>query len=262
MKEVLIDALRQSGQSLKHYFNTPLITIQKESISSVVTDADLHSERLLIQLISKAFPHHNIIAEESGFINRKSHYTWVIDPLDGTSNFAAGIPWFGVLICLFKNNEPIMGGAYLPMQDMLYFTEKGKGVCRNDVPLPMLSPKDLKDVLFAFCIDYTEDSELLKRAISYYTYILKTSRNIRATNCLIDFLHVVEGKFGGVLNLNTRVWDIAALGLMINEVGGVMKNCNGSEITFNISPEILLENFPVIAGPLNLITSSGLLNNQ
>ena len=87
-------------------------------------------------MIRRGFPGHNIISEEAGYIDNNSEYTWVIDPLDGTSNFASGIPWFGVLITLFKKNEPIMAGAYLPVQDILYFAEAGKGAFRNGQPLP------------------------------------------------------------------------------------------------------------------------------
>ena len=85
----------------------------------------------------KRFPVHNIISEESGFSNRKSKYTWVIDPLDGTSNFASSIPWFGVLIALFENNIPVMGGAYLPVLNQMYIAEKGKGALLNGKPFRM-----------------------------------------------------------------------------------------------------------------------------
>ena len=84
---------------------------------------------------------------------------------------------------------------------------------------------------------------------------VKKSRNIRSTNSLIDFIYVAEGKFGGVLNLFTKVWDISALGLIISEAGGVMKNINGKEIQFRIRKEIIEENFPVIAGSHNIYES-------
>jgi myo-inositol-1(or 4)-monophosphatase len=255
MKDILIAALRLGGKTLLGYFNTPLVTVQKESISSVVTAADLESERQIIKLVSEAFPTHNIISEESGFTNHNSEYTWIIDPLDGTSNFAAGIPWFGVLISLFKQNTPIMGGAYLPVEDLLYITEAGKGVFRNGEQLPLLNNKDLKDSLFAFCMDDTLDQDLLNRGLETYKHLLKVSRNIRSTNCLLDFLYVAEGKFGGVLNLHTKVWDISALGLIIAEVGGVMKNMDGDDIKYAISEQIITENFQVIAGPLKIIAS-------
>ena len=255
MKNLLISALKVSGKTLLEYFNKPIKTKQKESQSSIVTVADIESEKLIIKIISERFPEHNIISEESGFTNNSSEYTWIIDPLDGTSNFASNIPWFGVLISLFKHNTPVMGGAYLPVQDILYFAEAGKGAFRNGESLPKPGNKELKDSLFAFCVDYTEDMVFLNRGIEIYKYIVKSSRNIRSTNSLIDFIYVAEGKFGGVINLYTKVWDISALGLIISEAGGIMKNIDGNDIHFSVGEEIIEENFPVIAGSRQIIES-------
>lgn len=247
MKNLLISALKVSGETLLGYFNKPIEYKLKESQSSIVTEADLESEKTIISLIREKFPQHNIISEECGFINNNSEYTWIIDPLDGTSNFAAGIPWFGVLITVLKNNIPLMGGAYLPVQDLLYYAESGKGVFRNGEPLPPLKNKPLKESLFAFCVDYTEDTAFLNRGMEMYKYIVQSSRNIRSTNCLIDFLYVAEGKFGGVLNLYTKVWDICGLGLIISEAGGIMIKVDGKDVQYSVSENLIEENFPVIA---------------
>jgi len=255
MKNLLITTLKASGDTLLEYFNKPLEIKQKESQSSIVTDADIASEKVIISSITKAFPSHNIISEEAGFLNNGSEYTWIIDPLDGTSNFAAGIPWFGVLITLFNQNTPVMAGAFLPVQNIIYFAEAGKGAFRNGKLLPKIENKKLKDSLFAFCVDYTEDIAFLNRGIEIFKHIVKTSRNIRSTNCLIDFIYVAEGKFGGVLNLYTKVWDISGLGLIISETGGLIKNVNGNDIHFSIGKSIIEENFPVIAGASQIIES-------
>jgi myo-inositol-1(or 4)-monophosphatase len=255
MKELLISTLKISGKILLGYFDRPIIESKKESQSSIVTEADLESERTIIRLIRERYPEHNIISEEFGFINNNSDFTWVIDPLDGTSNFASGIPWFGILISLFNENTPVMGGAYLPVQDVLYFAEAGNGAFKNGKPLPVLKNKELKDSLFAFCVDYTEDMGFLNKGMEIYKYIVRSSRNIRSTNCLIDFLYVAEGKFGGVLNMYTKVWDISALGLIISEAGGTMKNINGNDIQFSVGESIMKENFPVIAGTRQIIDS-------
>jgi myo-inositol-1(or 4)-monophosphatase len=255
MKDLLISALKDSGKILLDYFEKPLTEKRKESQSSIVTEADLESERIIINLIKKSYPEHNIISEESGYSNNGSEYTWIIDPLDGTSNFASGIPWFGILIALFKGNTPSMGGAYLPIQDILYFAETRKGASRNGKPLPVIEDKELKDSLFAFCVDYSEDAVFLNRGMEIYKFLIKSSRNIRSTNSLIDFLYVAESKFGGVLNLYTKVWDIAALGIIISETGGIMENIDGKDIQFSIREEIVEENFPVIAGTRKIIDS-------
>lgn len=255
MKNLLISALKVSGEILLEYFNNPLEIQQKESQSSIVTIADIESEKIITALIKERFPAHNIISEESGFTNNNSEYTWIIDPLDGTSNFASGIPWFGVLISLLVNDAPIMGGAYLPVQDLLYFAETGKGVLRNGETLPLHKNNQLKNSLFAFCVDYTEDMVFLNRGMEIYKYIVKNSRNIRSTNSLIDFIYVAEGKFGGVLNLNTKVWDISGLGLIISEAGGIMKRMDGNDIQYRVCEDLIKENFSVIAGSVQIVES-------
>lgn len=248
MKETVVDALRLSGKILLDHFNKPLNQSRKESQSSIVTEADFASDKAIRELIRKRYPGHNIISEETGFLNNGSEFTWVVDPLDGTSNFAAGIPWFGVLITLFRGRYPEIAGAYLPVSDTLYIAERGNGAFRNDNRLPQLQDKPIQDSLFSFCIDYTDDMAFLDRGMEIYRYIVRGSRNIRSTNSLIDFIYVAEGKFGGVLNLFTKIWDIAGLSLLISEAGGIMKNIYGNDLQFNLSDNIALINFPVVAG--------------
>jgi myo-inositol-1(or 4)-monophosphatase len=247
MKDTLIEALHLSGDILLKYFNTPLVHKVKESQSSIVTEADFASDRAVRELIGRKFPEHNLISEETGFTNNNSEYTWVVDPLDGTSNFAAGIPWFGVLITILKNSEPYMAGAYLPCWKATYFAEKGHGAFRNGEILPQLGNNPLKNSLFAFCVDYTDDVAFLEKGMDIYRYLVRSSRNIRTTNCLIDFIHVAEGKFGGVLNLYTRIWDICGLGLIISEAGGIMQYADGSAVTYDLKENISEINFPVLA---------------
>ena len=178
-----------------------------------------------------------------------SKFTWVIDPLDGTSNFAASIPWFGVLIALLEEGRPILGGAYLPVEDKLYFAEKGKGAFLNETQFMMTTKADLRNSLFSFNVDFTDNERVLDDSVDIYKNLVRSVRNIRCTNSLVDFLYVAEGKFGGVINLFTKVWDIAALGLIIEEAGGAMKYANGEKIVFILDEMISMANFPVIAGP-------------
>jgi myo-inositol-1(or 4)-monophosphatase len=246
-------------------FGTQIESTQKESQSSIVTKADLKSDELIVNLLTDKYPDHNIISEEGGFRNKNSTYTWVVDPLDGTSNFASAIPWFGVLIALFEDSVPIMGGAYMPVTDHLYFAEKGKGVLKNGVPFSLDKNKTLRNSLVAFSVDYTDNKKELEESLSIYRNLAKSARNIRATNCLVDFLYVAEGKFGACINLYTRVWDISALGLIISEAGGVMKDINGREIIYSFTDGITEQNFPVMAGPEKTIIeieNSVLMHNK
>lgn len=254
MKETLIRALKESGKILLNSFGSDTGFRMKESQSSIVTAADLKSDELIVRIIGETFPGHNIISEESGFINNGSELTWVIDPLDGTSNYASALPWFGVLITLFKNKAPVMGGAYLPVQEVLYFAEKGKGATRNGLPLIIRRQTELINSLFAFSVDYTEDKALLMKCINIYKNIVKASRSIRSTNSLVDFLNVAEGKFGGCINLFTRIWDISGLGLIISEAGGTVKDINGEDIIFSLDNNPGEINYAVMAGSDEIIT--------
>jgi len=255
MKDTLESALKTSGTVLLEYFNKPVKATQKESQSSIVTEADFASDSVISGIIRKKYPSHNLISEETGFLNNNSEYTWIIDPLDGTSNFASGIPWFGILISLFRKDEPFMGGAYLPVQDILYFAEKGKGAFRNDEPMTMPGNIESKNSLVAFSLDYTEDEVFLNKGIEIYKYIVKNTRNARSTNSLVDFVYVAEGKFGGCVNLFTKVWDIAAPLLIIEEAGGEMMDVYGNDICFNISDKLMTMNFPVITGSKEIVKS-------
>ena len=253
MKETLISALYVSGKILLKYFGQQIDFKVKESQSSIVTTADLKSDSYLVNVIREKFPAHNIISEEGGFHDKNSIYTWVIDPLDGTSNFASAIPWFGILITLFEKSRPIMAGAYLPIQDQLYFAEIGKGTLRNEKPFVMNNPENLVNSLVAYSVDYTDNEMEFNRSISIYRNLVKTSRNIRSTNSLVDFLFVAEGKFGGCINLFTKIWDISGLGLIVSEAGGVIRDINGEEILYDLDKNIIDKNFAVIAGSQKIV---------
>ncbi len=255
MKATLVSALKISGELLLKYYDKPIKTAVKESQSSIVTEADTESDRMIMKIVREKFPMHNIISEESGFIDNKSEYTWVIDPLDGTSNFASGLPWFGVLISIFKKDIPIMGGAYLPVQDALYFAEQGKGAFKNEEALPLVKEKKLKDSLIAFCVDYPENTEALEMNIKLFKNVITGSRNLRSTNSLIDFIYIAEGKIGGLINLNTRVWDISVFTVILSETGVKLKQINGEDIHYKIDENIISRNFEIVAGTAPIIES-------
>lgn len=247
MKETLIHALQTAGDIHLKYFHKKNTVRQKESISSIVTEADLESEQQIITIIERDHPQHNILSEELGFKNKSSAYTWIIDPLDGTSNYAAGLPWFGVLIALMRGSNPILSGAYLPVQKKLYIAEAGKGTTVNDNPVVMEN-RQMKETLVAFCMDYTQNDNEMQQALHLYTMLVHHARNIRCTNSLFDFMQVVEGKFGGCINMFTRIWDIVSPFLIISEAGGQFTALDFSRLTFNTGETGITQNYPVIAG--------------
>jgi len=247
MKSVLIEALKQAGQIQLEYFGKDMQEVVKESISSIVTEIDIESEKCIIENIISAYPNHNIISEECGYINNLSNYTWVIDPIDGTSNFAAGIPWFGVLIAIFENNIPVLSGAYLPVSDDLYIAEKGKGSFLNGQKL-QIPDKELCNILFAFSTDYSSNKDYQDFGIGLYQFLIQNSRNVRSTNSLVDALFVAETKLGGCINMFAKIWDIAATYLIVKEAGGIFKSLNLEDIKFDLSQQGLQKNYGILAG--------------
>lgn len=247
MKKTMIHALQSGGEIQADKFKVVKHISEKETISSVVTDVDLESEKKIIGIIEKRFPEHNILSEESGFKNKNADYTWIIDPLDGTSNYVAGLPWFGVLIALLKGTTPILTGAYLPITGDLYIAQESKGTTLNGKSLH-IENIEIKNTLVAFSMDYTTDEPYMQRGIKYYKYLVQNTRNVRSTNCLMDYLLIAEGKFGGCINMFSRIWDITAPWLIIKEAGGIMKNLDFSELVFTIDENCIQKNIPVMAG--------------
>jgi myo-inositol-1(or 4)-monophosphatase len=146
-----------------------------------------------------------------------------------------------------KDAVPVLAGAYLPAQEMLYLAEKGKGSSVNDRPL-IIGNRELKDSLAAFSTDYSRDEHALQQALRIYAYLVQHARNVRSTNSLLDLIYVAEGKFGGCINMFTCIWDIASMYLIITEAGGVFKSLAFNDIAFSIDGESIRRNYPIITG--------------
>jgi len=246
-KKTMITALKQSGEVLMQYFGKTLKSRMKESISSVLTEADLASEKILLEILGSGPGPYNIISEESGYVDHGSDYTWVVDPLDGTSNFAAGIPWFGIIIALMHHNEPVLAAMYLPADDHLYLAESGKGAWKKGKPIHVTPSTDLKEHLVVYSFDYCPDPEKTKSEMELLARLTSNVRNIRSTNSLYDFCYMTDGRLGAAINQTTKIWDIAAPWLIIREAGGVVTDIKGGAIHFDLSPESFNQNYTIVA---------------
>ena len=240
-------ALKRAGEVLNEHLGQSHETALKESISSVVTKADLASEKAILEVLDEAPEPLNVITEESGFRVRNSAFTWVVDPLDGTSNFAARLPWFGVIIALFRGNIPVMGGMYLPLGGQLYLAEAGKGATCNGEAISLTRSTDLSEHLVAYSFDFNEDPAKTRAEMEIMARLSRKVRNIRSTNSLVDFCYVADGKLGAAMNQTTRIWDIAVPWLLIREGGGRVTDIRGQEITFDLSPKGVNQNYTILA---------------
>jgi myo-inositol-1(or 4)-monophosphatase len=239
LKANLLSCVRKAGKILLRYFGRVTNPRLKESQSSVVCDADLASEKFIVGHIKKCFPTHSIISEESGCTWGPADYTWVVDPLDGTSNFVAGLPWFGVQIGVLRGAAPVLAAMYLPIEDTLYFAQAGRGAYRNGKRITVTPEADLANVLCAFGFDPSP----VKRSRNKIELLFRVSgavRNTRATNSLVDFCCTIDGRFGACVNLKTKIWDIVPVSIILPEAGGKFTDLDGNEIVFRLdarSPE-------------------------
>lgn len=251
-KDTLLTALKKGGETLMdHLGKTPDARI-KESISSVVTEADFASEKTILDILQDNSEPCNIITEESGYLDQGSGYTWVVDPLDGTSNFAAGLPWFGVIIALFKEETPVLGGMYLPVDQTIYLAEAGGGSTRNGETIHPSLSKDLSRHLISYSFDFSEDQDKTRSEMEIMARLSRKVRNIRSTNSLVDFCYVADGRLGAALNQTTHIWDISVPWLLIREGGGTVTDIRGEEIRFNLSPESIEQNYTILASGKDL----------
>ncbi|MCK4748666.1 MAG: inositol monophosphatase [Bacteroidales bacterium] len=246
-REICESALKKGGQVLMEHLGSTSKVVVKESISSVVTEADLASEKAILEILGNASGTFNIITEESGYMDNASSYTWVVDPLDGTSNFAAGLPWFGVIIALFREREPILGGMYLPVEDQLYFAAAGEGAWKNNRAIQCAGSGDLSELLVSYSFDFSDDPGKTRSEMEIMEKLSKKIRNIRSTNSLVDFCFTADGRLGAAINQTSKIWDIAVPWIMMREAGGMVTDITGAKIDFNLSGDVFNRNYTIVA---------------
>jgi myo-inositol-1(or 4)-monophosphatase len=244
-REFLTELVTDAGRILLRYFGKVGSIRQKENVSSVVCEADLASEDFIVRKIRRHFPDAGLIAEESGY-SAGSEWTFVIDPLDGTSNFVAGLPWFGVQVALLEEGIPKSAAMYLPLEKVLFVSEKGRGVLSNGRRIGVTSETRLRNVLCAFGMDAPASERARSQSVGLLTRVTGGVRNLRTTNSLYDFCYTLEGKFGACINLNCKIWDIAPVALMLPEAGGRFGDLSGTPIEFDLGRQTYPRSYQVM----------------
>lgn len=244
--------LRESGKLVMSSYGSVIETTQKDEPSQIVTKVDIASEQLITTKIAEKFPNHSIIAEESGFVDKKNEYVWIIDPIDGTSNFAKGLPWFGIMIALLHNFEPVAAGIYVPVTDELYFAEKGKGAYRNSMRFTAPQEVLLKDSLIAFHFDPSTNEHEQEALTKIFTKLVPAVRNLRSTNSAVDYAYVSEGKLGGLIGCTGKIWDVAPVSLIAKEAGLIVTEHTGLPLDLSITKDTVKKNFTLVVGSPNI----------
>lgn len=240
--DIALLAARAGGAVLSYYWGKQLAIAEKGRSGDLVTQVDQESEQEIITVIKRHCPDHSILAEESGASGDRNHqYQWVIDPLDGTTNYAHGYPQAAVSIALTIDGEPSVGVVYNPMREELWSAGKGLGATLNNQKIQVSSTAQLKDSLLVtgFAYDRRETDDNNYAEFCYLTHLTQGVR--RAGSASLDLCELAGGRLDGYWERGLKPWDLLAGVVIHTEAGGQISAYDGTE--FNIhSGRILATN--------------------
>jgi myo-inositol-1(or 4)-monophosphatase len=227
LKNTLLKATEDGASELKRFFNGSFVISNKEGINNLVTEADHAAEKAIMQVIQTEYPDHFILSEETGEIIQDSTYKWIIDPIDGTVNFANGIPICCVSIGLEKEGEMIMGAVYNPIMNEFYFAEKGVGATLNNQKIEVSKKTAVIKSCLVTGFPYTY-LDAPNGPIQVFEKLIRRGVPVRRLgSAAIDLCWVAAGRFDGFYEHNLQAWDSAAGFLIVEEAGGKVTDFNG-----------------------------------
>ena len=237
-----IQTARDAGRILAERFGRK-IEISNKSEIDLVTESDLASERLIIERIKTYYPRHSILAEESGATNPHDHqsdWRWIIDPLDGTTNYAHGYPCFCLSIGLEHKGRMEIGVVYDPLRDEMFAAERGQGASLNGRRINVSRTRSLSSALLCtgFPYDVRERSEFARHFANFIMHAQGVRRDGAAA---LDLAYVAAGRFDGFWEEGLKPWDVAAGALIIEEAGGRISKYRGEPLDI-YSPPVMASN--------------------
>lgn len=228
LKNTLLLSAEAAGKIMKENFDKQFIISNKEGINNLVTEIDYKSEKAIIEIINKSFPNHFILSEEVGEIKQDSEYKWIIDPIDGTVNYANGIPICCVSIAIEKNGIMIMGAVYNPFINELFFAEKGEGSFLNGNTIKVSKTNNIKKSCLVTGFPYTYLDHENGPLQVFEKFIRKGIPVRRLGSAAIDLCWVAAGRFDGFYEHSLSAWDSAAGFLLVEEAGGTITDFKGN----------------------------------
>jgi histidinol-phosphatase len=227
--EVALKAVKEAENIINKYYSNDIEATLKPD-QSPVTIADKESESVIRKIIKENYPDHNILGEEEEDLNNNSPFTWIIDPIDGTKNFMRKVPLFATQLALVKDGKVILGVSNAPVLSELVYAQKGKGAYLNDKKISVSNISELdKSYMSHGGIKYFDKEGLMDN-------LLNLGRETLAQKGFGDFWNfhlLAQGKIDIVLEAKTKIWDIAALSLIVEEAGGKVTDFSGQPINMN-----------------------------
>lgn len=240
MKEIAIRAAREGGRVLMQKFGT-VLRIERKGLVNLVTEADKEAEEAIVGIIRQTFPRHAILAEEADYGESSGDYRWIIDPLDGTTNFAHAFPWFAVSIALEVEGQVMLGVVYNPVTQEMYFAQRGGGAFLNDIQIRVSAVRRLEDSLVATGFPYDRKQSVVNNYDHFINFQQAAQACRRPGSASLDLACTAAGRFDGYWEMKLKPWDVAAGMLLVEEAGGRISDFDGRPCGVD-SPEILASN--------------------
>ncbi len=224
-------AAEAAGEVLMKHFGSA--TIEYKGVVDLVTNADREAERVIISHIKESFPDHAIVAEESGTAETGHAVRWYIDPIDGTTNYAHGLPIFAVSIGVAVDDEMSVGVVYNPAFNEKYAAVRGSGATLNGKRLDVSRTPELDRSLLATGFPYSVRETRLNNMDHFERFILQAQAVRRLGSAALDLAFVARGSFDGYWEVEVKPWDVAAGLLLVQEAGGRITNMRGEPFTMS-----------------------------
>jgi myo-inositol-1(or 4)-monophosphatase len=240
-KPILVEAVKAGASEIMRFFNSSFKVSNKEGVNNLVTEADHASEKAVLQVIKQHFPDHHILSEEAGDLVQDSNYKWIIDPIDGTINFAHGIPLNCICIAIEYQKEIIMAAVYNPHLNEFFFAEKGKGATLNDRSIRVSEQTKAINACLVTGFPYTYLDMPNSPLEVFERFIRKGVPVRRLGSAAIDFCWVACGRFDGFYEHKLEAWDSAAGYLIVEEAGGKVTDFKGNKFS-PYQPHVLATN--------------------
>jgi myo-inositol-1(or 4)-monophosphatase len=230
--DVAKQAALRAGTILSENMNGTREVSYKGEIN-LVTEMDRFSEKVIVDIILGAFPHHGILAEEGGGNGQGSEFLWIIDPLDGTTNYAHGYPNFSVSIGLEREGEIILGVVYDPLRQELFSAVKGRGAFLNEKPIRVSSSDALIRSLLATGFPY-DRAVSRENNLNFFNALIMASQEIRRSgSASLDLCNLAAGRLDGYWELKLQPWDVAGGSLIVREAGGRVTDFSGTRFSIH-----------------------------
>ncbi len=227
---ITVKAARKAGDIILRYHNQiDILTIENKATNDFVSEVDKAAEDAIIDELKYAFPNHSMLSEESGEILGDSRFQWIIDPLDGTTNYLHGFPQYAVSIALYENNEPTHAVVYDPFKEELFIASKGEGAYLNEQRIRTTHTNGFENTLIGTGFPFKAPQHLDAYLNMFKAIHPKVAGIRRAGSAALDLAYLAAGRLDGFWEIELNIWDIAAGVLLVKEAGGFVGDFSGRD---------------------------------